>query len=264
MMSTEHVPFVFPLKLGSPSADDAVIAGAYFYAHRKCKLTSVVLVNAASIAASNEEFMSMQLLNGSDIVAEFDTRAAHENGLTADVGKAMNLVADEAEIAAGTTLKAKYDKFDGQAEITRITCVADDTSSLTGTGFLIDDDAGKVLFWIDVDNAGASAPSTLDGLDDRKVEITTITEDMTAAQVATALAAAIDADSKFVAVVDPDDDEAVIVTSSAVGVRDNAVDGATTEATGFTFTVEQEGNDNPSVALTNAVMIVSGHWIETA
>lgn len=75
-----------------------------------------------------------------------------------------------------------------------IATVADVSSSLDGKYFIIPDEAGTVAFWIDVGDGGGSAPAH--GAD-RAVEITTISANDTAAQVATKIAAAIQADSKF-------------------------------------------------------------------
>jgi hypothetical protein len=113
----ERTPFCVSLQLGSPSADDAIIAGAYFYAHRKCVVTDVVIVNGATLAASDTNYTQVSLKNGSDVVAEIDTRAAHENGLVADVAKALNLVAAKAEVAAGSTLTVAYDETDAGTNV---------------------------------------------------------------------------------------------------------------------------------------------------
>jgi hypothetical protein len=107
-MRPEHVPFVCPMQLGSPSADDSVVAGAYFYAHRKCIITSVVAIDGAGISADNSNYIQLELKNGSDVVAEMDSRAAHEGALVVDVAKAMNVDADLAEVAAGSTLTVNY------------------------------------------------------------------------------------------------------------------------------------------------------------
>jgi hypothetical protein len=113
-MRVEQAPFVFPMQLGSPSADDSVVAGAYFYAHRKCKITSVIIVNGLSVVADAEDYLQVYLKNGSNVVAEIDSRAAHENGLVADVAKAMNIVDAYSEVAAGSTLKVQYAETEEQ------------------------------------------------------------------------------------------------------------------------------------------------------
>lgn len=113
----ERNTFVFPIQVGSPSADDAIVAGAYFYAHRKAIITSAVLINGATLAAGDADYVKLNLKNLTVDIAEIDTRAAHENGLVADVGKAMNLVAADSitggvQVAAGSTLTVVYDETD--------------------------------------------------------------------------------------------------------------------------------------------------------
>lgn len=79
-----------------------------------------------------------------------------------------------------------------QQETQTITCVEDDTGSLDGLYFIIRDDGDNSTraYWIDVDNDGTTEPAH--GADG-STEITTITQDMTATQVATQVALAIDA-----------------------------------------------------------------------
>jgi hypothetical protein len=84
----------------------------------------------------------------------------------------------------------------GSYQLTKITTVADISSSLDGTTFILQDGAGSVAFWIDVDDSGTTIPSEA-AAEDRAVEITTITEDMTAEEVAEEIAAAIEADPEF-------------------------------------------------------------------
>jgi hypothetical protein len=113
-MRSEQALFVVPMKLGSPAVDDSVVAGAYFYAHRKCKITSVVIVNGATVVADAEDYLQVSLKSGSNVLAEIDTRSDHENGLTADIAKAMNIDDDYSELAAGTTLKVQYAETEEQ------------------------------------------------------------------------------------------------------------------------------------------------------
>ena len=128
----------------------------------------------------------------------------------------------------------------GVKEVSTITTIADDSDSLDGTYFVLQDEAGSVGFWFDVDNSGTTVPTT--GAD-RDVEVTTVTTDMTAIAVAGVLATAINTDSKFVAPATATD--VVTITSSTFGAKLDPVDGDS----GFTFavttqgvTVESEGN----------------------
>jgi len=121
-------------------------------------------------------------------------------------------------------------------EITSIITVADVAGSLDGTYFVLQDDAGSVAFWIDVDDSGTAEPAH--GAD-RPVEITTVTTGMSAADVGTAVYNAIIGDSKFEA---GSDDLAgnLLVQSSTYGVKTDGVDGDT----GFTITESVPGVDS--------------------
>jgi len=79
-------------------------------------------------------------------------------------------------------------------ETETITCVADTAGSLDGTYFILHDEDGSVAFWIDVDDSGTAQPTLTV---DRYVEITGIATGDSATAVATAVASAIDGDSKF-------------------------------------------------------------------
>lgn len=78
------------------------------------KIVSAHVVSVAGVAASDTNYAIVNVTNkgaagsGSTVVAEFDTRAAHENALAANVAEAMNLNATAAnlEIAAGSVLTA--------------------------------------------------------------------------------------------------------------------------------------------------------------
>lgn len=113
-VSNENSPCVTVINLGSPSAD-ALLPGAYAY--KSMKLVSVALVNGATLAASNTDYLKLELKKGSTIVAELDTRAAHENGLTANVAKALNIVSDEALLAALSSLTVNYDETDAATNV---------------------------------------------------------------------------------------------------------------------------------------------------
>lgn len=120
------------------------------------------------------------------------------------------------------------------SEVTALTCVADVASSLHETYFVLADEAGTVGFWMDVDGDGV-APTT--GAD-RDVEITTVTADMTAAQVAGVVATAIDADSKFTAV-QVGSTAVVTVTCVEPAAAADFADGDS----GFTASVTTQGAD---------------------
>ena len=106
-MNNELNTNVTAIPLASITADADVFG---LYLPKKSKVVGAWLSNGASTSASDTDFCTVALKNGSDTVAEIDTRAAHENGLTANVPKAMNLVAAEQIIDAGSHLKVTYDE----------------------------------------------------------------------------------------------------------------------------------------------------------
>ena len=114
---------------------------------------------------------------------------------------------------------------------TAIACVADVAGSLDGTYFILEDDAGSVAFWIDVDDSGTAEPAH--GAD-RSVEITTVTTGMTAAQVGTAVYTKIIADAKFSA---GSDDLAgnIVVAHDGFSTMEQVSAGTS----GFTFTFDK-------------------------
>ena len=118
-----------------------------------------------------------------------------------------------------------------QPEISTITCVADVAASLSGKYFLINTalDAIGHYVWLDVDDLSVDpAPAGKTGIE------VDIAEDDTAATVATAVAAAIDALPGYGA-----------VAVGAVVTVTNAASGGSTDAadvdTGFTIAVTQQG-----------------------
>jgi hypothetical protein len=108
-LNNENNSYQLVIPLGSPSAD-AEVLGAHVL--HKSKLVSSRIMNGAAIAASDTDFVQLSLQRGATVIAELDTRAAHENGLADKVSKAMNIVAAEEVIAAGTDLKAVYNETD--------------------------------------------------------------------------------------------------------------------------------------------------------
>lgn len=81
------------------------------------KIVSAHAVSVAGVAASDINYAIVTITNkgaagsGSTVVAECDTRAAHEGALTANVAETMNLNATAANlnVAAGEVLTALVD-----------------------------------------------------------------------------------------------------------------------------------------------------------
>lgn len=119
------------------------------------------------------------------------------------------------------------------AEISRYTTVADVSASLDATFFILSDDIGTVGFWFDVNDSGTTIPAGASAAA-RNIEITGVTTNMTAAQVAAVVQAAIDADSKFSATALGAD---VTVTDATAEARTDGNAGDT----GFTFLALTQG-----------------------
>jgi hypothetical protein len=121
-------------------------------------------------------------------------------------------------------------------EITSIVTRADVAADLDAKYFILEDAAGTVAFWIDVDDDGAVEPAHGCA---RSVEITTITTGMTAAQVGDAVYAAVIADAKFEAGTN-DGAGNLTIKNTEYGVR-------TLQATGDSgFTVTEQTNGHAS------------------
>jgi len=114
------------------------------------------------------------------------------------------------------------DAADGDAGFTISESTPGVDSVLDGKYFVMQDDAGSVAFWIDVDDSGTAEPAH--GAD-RSVEITTITAGMTAAQVGTAVYNAVIGDSEFA--LGSDGLAGTIYIKNDSSAKINAVDGDT-------------------------------------
>jgi hypothetical protein len=146
----------------------------------------------------------------------------------------------DGEIGLGAAAVAQVEDFTcvgntaAVAQIETFTTRADSSDDLDGKWFQLSDEDGTVAFWFDVDDSGTSAPSH--GMD-RAVEITTIATDDADTVVATKVATAVNADSKFAA---SEVGAVVTVTHATAGAVGNGADG---DATFTAFTVTTPGTD---------------------
>lgn len=131
-------------------------------------------------------------------------------------------------------------------EVTTITAVADVSGSLNGKTFILQDNAGSVGFWIDIDNAGTTIPAAASACT-RAVEITTIVTGELIGTVASKLRTAVDADAQFVGTGSGND---CIATDAAFGARTDA----SASTSGFTVTTTTQGvsSEAPSGVLWTA------------
>ena len=100
-------PQLVVVPLGSIAADGSLPA---LYLPKKSYIKSAAVIDQAGIAASDTDFVQISLQNGATVIAEMDSRAAHEGALTALVGKSLNMVSAQQEQAAGSSLKVVYEE----------------------------------------------------------------------------------------------------------------------------------------------------------
>lgn len=110
----------------------------------------------------------------------------------------------------------------------------DAISSLHQKFFVIYDQAGSVGVWFDVGNQGASAPAGVGALD-RAIAVTTIVAGDSASDVATKIAAAVDADSQFSGSASSNE---LVIEDANAGERTDATAGDS----GFTVNVLIQGS----------------------
>jgi len=133
-----------------------------------------------------------------------------------------------------------YFTVPARAEVSTIQTIADSAGSLDGTGFILQDSpTTSVGVWFDHGDTGTIVPADV-GSTTRQIEITTVSDNATANEVATAIASALQADSAFSASASTN---TVTVTDQTAGARaTNAADSGSS-ASGFTFATPTEGID---------------------
>lgn len=106
--NNENQPFSVSIALGSLTTDATLIPAMYL--PKKSKIVSAHVVNGATHAANDSNYFQLSLKNGSTVVAEMDSRAAHENGVVANVAKALNIVSGQESQDAGSSLSLLYNE----------------------------------------------------------------------------------------------------------------------------------------------------------
>lgn len=119
-LSNANNPHMECVSLGSPSADVQVFAGIH---SKGIRITGAYLLNGAGIAASDTDFFQLEVKKGSTVVAELDSRAAHENGITSSVGEALNLVTAQRDVNPATVLYVNYNETDSGTAVALTTAM---------------------------------------------------------------------------------------------------------------------------------------------
>lgn len=156
---------------------------------------------------------------------------------------------DNVGLLLAATLGAEADSVvtPANAEITSVKTVADVSSSLDATYFLLDDPTTDYYVWIDV-AAGGNDPGPIGT---RTAIDIPITASATAAEVATAVQGAINAETDFSATVNANE---VIITDANAGNTPDAVD----VDTGFDITVIEKGHVIGSAAYDHVFTPIAG------
>ncbi|MBT7609705.1 MAG: DUF1554 domain-containing protein, partial [Bacteriovoracaceae bacterium] len=159
------------------------------------------------------------------------------------------------------TPSAQIERFKAVADgngpyVERFTAVADVANSSNLQGILLNDAVGTVAYWIDTDNSGSLEPAWAIAAD-RDVEITTINQDFTAAQVVNELNLAIGADPSFTTVLAGND---ITITHVPIGNRAPGTDGDNFFTGGFTE-ISNPTSDRQGVIINDDVDSVA-FWID--
>lgn len=105
-MNNENSAQVIQVPLGSLTADASVLAG---YIPAKSKLKSFKLVNGATIAQSDSNYVDVQVKIGATKLAGYSTKLTDGNGPLTNGVLASGVVVDPA-IPAGSKLEVVYDE----------------------------------------------------------------------------------------------------------------------------------------------------------
>lgn len=118
-LSNENNAHIMLINMGSAAVDLVQLTG--LNPGKRIEIISVHLLNGASIAASDTDFIQMSIekgpIGGTTVVAEIDSRAAHENGITANIAEPMNLVAAEVIVAKNLLLSVNHNETDAGTNV---------------------------------------------------------------------------------------------------------------------------------------------------
>ena len=104
----ENNPHSVVIPLGALTTDATVVPLMKLL--KKSRLLAAYYMQTGAIAASDSNYFQLSVKNGSTVVAELDSRAAHENGIATLAGKALNVVDAVKDQAAGSDLTLLYNE----------------------------------------------------------------------------------------------------------------------------------------------------------
>lgn len=225
--------------LSDPTADQDAATKTYVDA----VATGLDVKNSCFVGSANDLMNNASLVSGT--FSYNPTGGTSSRGqITATLTVSDTFTLDGYNIQSAENGLRVLIKNNIRPEKTEITTVADSSGSLDGTYFILYDSDGSVAFWIDVDNSGTSEPAH--GAS-RSVEIQTITTNLSANAVASAIQTIIDADLKFSASVLTN---VVTVTDATEGIRTDA----TANTSGFTITTLEDGANGQSNGIWNTTV----------
>lgn len=117
-LSNENNPHLLAIPLGSAAVDLRQLVGPSV---KRIKVLSAHLLNGAAIAASDTDYIQVSLekgpVAGTTVVAELDSRAAHENGIAANIPEPLNLVDAETLIDEDTLISVNHNETDAGTNV---------------------------------------------------------------------------------------------------------------------------------------------------
>ena len=118
-LSNENNAHIMLSNLGSAATDFVQLTG--INPTKRIEIISVHLINAGAIAASDTDFVQLSVekgpIGGTTVVAELDSRAAHENGIADDTPEPLNLVAAEVIVAKNLLISVNYNETDAGTNV---------------------------------------------------------------------------------------------------------------------------------------------------
>jgi len=138
------------------------------------------------------------------------------------------------------------------AQVSKVTAVADSSGSLNDAYFFLYSATNATKYYVWINSSAAGTDPSIAGATGIEV---TISDDDTASAVASAIQTAVDNVSDFSATVSSD---VVTITNAANGYATGPYDSSGSSATGFSFSVDTEGNKAADVGYIDGDIEVAG------
>jgi hypothetical protein len=106
--NNENEPISVSIPLGNVTTDGSILP--LLYLPKKAKLVSAYVMDGAGVSASNSNYLTLSLKNGSDVLATLDSRVANQGALVINTALAMLVDATKQVLAAGANLVMLYNE----------------------------------------------------------------------------------------------------------------------------------------------------------